>query len=407
MSVGAAKRILLTLVVAAILAGGSGWEDARAGSKWALVFLGDRVWSGDVRATSLGSDMQILEDSLSLQHNPATLPAIRKFTFTANVFFTSDRASSEDFTETDASFTFSSFSFAVPIMSRLTLGLGYKGRYDAAAAFFYEDDTEGGETFGQFYNRSGGMISFPFTAGIHIAKFLQVGGYVSVERGNYENRWDIIFQNPEYNSANSTQTWDMRGTGYGAGVVLRPPGGFSLGLMWESEIEYDTEVRERFTNPISNRTYTEQTLLPERLTVSGLWQFKKKFAFYGTWSYSDFTTFSGLAFPQNRLYTENIISGGFEYLRGFGLGGKRFPIRLGATFTQLPYSFPDEERIQSYMFEVGTGLKFRRGRGKLDLAIQGGTTGTLSTNTLENRVIRILIGVSGAEVWRRQRQTEF
>ena len=403
----AAKRILLTLAVAVALVCGSGWEGARADSKWALVFLGDRLWSGDVRATSLGSDMQLLEDSLSLQYNPATLSSVRKFTFTANVFFTSDRGHSEDFTETDASFTFSSFSFAVPLMSRLTMGLGYKGRYNGASAFLFEDETEGGEHFGQFYNRSGGLISFPFTAGVHIVKFLQVGGYVSVERGNYENRWDIIFQDPTYNSANGTQTWDMRGTGYGASFVLKPPGGLSLGVMWEREVEYDTEVRERFTNPISNRDYTEQTLLPERLTVSGLWKFKKQFAIYGTWSYSDFTTFSGLAFPEDRLFAENIISGGFEYLRGFRLGGKRFPIRLGATFTELPYSFPDQERIQSYMFELGTGLKFRRGRGKLDLAIQGGTTGNLSTNTMENRVIRILIGVSGAEVWRRQRQTEF
>lgn len=407
MTVKTAKRILLTLAVAATLAGGSGWEGARADSKWALVFLGDRMWSGDVRATSLGSDMQLLEDSLSLQHNTATLSTIRKFTFTANVYFTSDRATSENYTETDGSFTFSSFSFAVPVMSRLTLGLGYKGRNNGASAFIYEDVTDGGKIFGQFYNRSGGLTSFPFTAGVHIARFLQVGGYISVERGNYEDRWDIIFKDPSYNSANSTQTWDMRGTGYGASFVLKPPGGISLGVTWDREVEYDTEVRERFTNPISDKNYKEQTLLPERLTVSGLWRYKNQFAFYGTWSYSDFTTFSGLAFPTDRLLAENIVSGGFEYLRGLPLGGKRFPIRLGATYTELPYTFPAQEPIQSYMFELGTGLKFRRGRGKLDLAIQGGTTGNLSTNTMENRVIRILIGVSGAEVWRRQRQTEF
>ena len=78
-------RILLLTVLAGMAVGAGGWGDARADAKWALVFLGDRVWTGDVRAIGLGSDMQLVEDSLSLQYNPATVAAIRKFTFAAKL----------------------------------------------------------------------------------------------------------------------------------------------------------------------------------------------------------------------------------------------------------------------------------------------------------------------------------
>lgn len=400
-------RFLLFLVLAPVLLCASGFEEAQADSKWALLFLGDRVWQGDVRATGLGSDMQLVEDSLALQHNPATMANARKFTFTANAYFTSDRGSSNEFNETDASFTFSSFVFAVPLFKRLSVGLGYRGRYNAPSGFWFEDNTAGGDRFGQFYTRSGGLTSYPFLLGLRIASFLQVGGSISVERGNYENQWQIEFADPTYNVAVSTQTWELRGTGYSAGVVLRPPGGLTLGVTWESGIDYDTEARERFTNPLSNRDYSETTRLPGRVTASGLWQFHRKMAVYGTWSYSDFTQFEGLAVPSERLYEQHFASGGFEFLRAVPIGKRRFPVRLGGSFTRLPYDFPRGSRVDSYLFELGTGWASRSGKAKIDVTLQGGVTGSVDRNGLENRVIRLFIGLSGAEEWRRHRQTSF
>jgi hypothetical protein len=394
-------------VLAVLVMGTAGSDQARADSKWGLVFLGEPVWTGDVRAIGLGSQFQLLEDSLSLQHNPATVAAIRKFTFQANVYFASDRASSPDYKETDASFKFSSFMFAVPIVPRLSLGLGYRGRYDAPSGFVFKDETAGGDIYAQFYNRNGGLISFPFMAGVHVARFLQVGGTLSVERGNYENAWTIEFLDPTYNQARSTQEWDLRGTGYSAGAVLRPVKGVSLGVTWEGEIVYDTEVRERFTNPVSDRDYTQESRLPERWTVSGLWRLRNKVAVYGTWSYSDFTKFVGLAFPADRLYSQDVVSGGLEYLPGLRIRKTRFPIRVGAMFTRLPYDYPIGERVNSYMFELGTGWKSRHGKGKVDITLQGGTTGNLDANGMVDRVFRIFVGLSGAETWRRQRRASF
>jgi hypothetical protein len=287
------------------------------------------------------------------------------------------------------------------------LGLGYRGRYDATSAFVVQQETESGQAYGDFYNRKGGLTSFPFVAGLHVAKFLQLGGTFSIEKGRFVNRWDILFADPTMAAAFSTQTWNLRGTGYSFGAVLRAPGGVLLGATYEGEIEYDTDVTEEYTNPINDTEYTETTVLPARWTVSAAWRFHRKFSAYSTFSYSDFTKFSGLAFPQDRLYAESVISAGFEYLRGLGIAGRRFPLRLGATYTELPYDFPAGQKIKSYMVELGLGLKLRSGKGKIDFAIQGGTTGNVDTNGIENRTIRLYVGLSGAEVWRRHGQSEF
>jgi hypothetical protein len=396
------KTLLLALLVISAAAGG-----ARADSKYALVFLGERLWAGDVRAISLGSNMQLVEDSLALQYNPATLASARKFTFAVTGYFTMDKGKSADYEETDASSKVSSFVVGFPIMSRISLGLGYRGKTDATANFVTERETEDGDKYGEFFNRSGGLTSFPIYAAVRVARYLQLGGYISVERGTFDDRWDIIFADPTWSPANSSQLWSLSGTGFGFGVVIKAPRGVSLGATYDGEIEYDTRVEERFTNPISNKDYKQKTLVPERWTFSGAWRFHRLFSIYGTYSTSDFTQFVGLSFPQDRLYREEMLSGGFEYLKGVPIFGARLPIRVGGTYVKLPYDSPSGNRIETILFEFGLGLKLRSGRGKIDLALQGGTTGDLANNLIENRMFRVYVGISGAEIWQRHRQDDF
>ena len=248
---------------------------------------------------------------------------------------------------------------------------------------------------------------FPFLAAVDAGRFLQLGGYISVERGQYEQSWDIIFADPTKNTALSKQEWQMRGLGYGFGIVTRPPGGVSLGVTYDAGVDYDSDIVEEHTNPSSNRTVTETIKMPERWTFSAAWRFHRMFSAYGTYSFRDFTKFAGRPFSAERLYSEETAALGFEYHRGLKLGKTRLPLRLGATWTRLPYDYPAGERITGILFELGLGLKFRSGRGKIDLAFQAGTTGDLSTNGIEDRVFRVYLGLSGAEVWRRHRQSGF
>ena len=76
-------------------------------------------------------------------------------------------------------------------------------------------------------------------------------------------------------------------------------------------------------------------------------------------------------------------------------------------YERLPYDFPVGERISRLLFGVGTGLHFRSGKGKIDVAVQVGKEGSIDTNQLENRIFRLYVGVSGSEVWKRKRQRKF
>ncbi len=380
---------------------------ARADTKYGLLFIGERIWTGDIRAISLGSDYHLLEDSLALQYNPATISIARKFTFAISGYYSVNRATNDEYTETDASAKFTSLIVAFPIMQRVSLGIGFRGLYDATGNFVTEKEDETGEAYGEFYNRTGGLSSFPILAAVDASRYLQFGGYFSFERGQYEQRWDVLFADPTKNPATSRQEWQMRGRGYGFGIVTRPPGGVSLGVAYDGGVDYDADIVETFTNPISDNTVTEVIKLPERWTFQGAWRFHRMFSIYGSYSARDFTTFEGTSFPQDRLYKEETAGAGIEFHRGVKIGRTRIPLRMGATWTGLPYDYPAGERVTGLLFELGLGLKLKSGKGKIDIAFQGGTTGDISTNGIEDRVFRVYVGLTGAEVWRRHRQTDF
>jgi hypothetical protein len=77
------------------------------------------------------------------------------------------------------------------------------------------------------------------------------------------------------------------------------------------------------------------------------------------------------------------------------------------TFERLPYDFPQGERVQRVVAGLGTGLLFRDGRGKIDVALQAGRVGNKDSNRLQTNVLRLYVGVSGSEVWKRKRESAY
>jgi hypothetical protein len=181
----------------------------------------------------------------------------------------------------------------------------------------------------------------------------------------------------------------------------------SLGVTYDGAVDYETDIVEKHTNPASDNTVTDTIKLPGRWTFQGAWRFHRMFSLYGSYSSRDFTTFEGTSFPKDRLYKEETVGAGLEFHRGVRIGRTRIPLRVGATWTGLPYDYPAGQKITGLLFELGLGLKLKSGKGKIDIAFQGGTTGNVSTNGIEDRVFRVYLGLTGAEVWRRHRQTDF
>lgn len=373
---------------------------ARADSIFALNFVGERVEVGDARIGALGGFVQEVDDSLGvLQYNPAALAWMKRFSFGAAGYVTSDLNKSADIEQRNNGTSFTHLVFAFPVYKqRLTMGVGFRGRYDADGEFVVPNVTSDGDAYNDHFERTGGLFAVPIQLAYDAGNFAKFGVSYSIERGKVEDTWIKDFSGDNLD-ASSDRERVFRGHALGAGFVVRPVQRLSIGLTYESKIDYDVDVDETFTSTSADTSHTESASMPARMTISTSFRLSKDMTLFAGGSLCDFRDFEGITFPSERLAQEEIGSLGVEYR----LGDAHVPLRGSFTYEQLPYTMPAGENIKRIAFAVGSGRIMRGGRGKMDIALQFANTGSVGTNTYSDRAVRFYLSITGSEDWKRKR----
>jgi long-subunit fatty acid transport protein len=378
---------------------------APATSLFSMNLLGERLEAGDTRMIALGGATQMIPDSLGvLQPNPAFMSFFRRFTIGSTQYVASDKGRSPDYTERDVSVTFPTVMAAFPLTPRITFGIGYRGKYDPDGSLAIPGETPDGEGYSRIFTKSGGLYSIPITLGLRLSRHVSIGGSYTIENGSVEDRWDTDFDRRLVATVTGIKREELSGTGYSAGVMLFPGGPLMLGATYESAVEYDAVITERYTQQSLDTLYTETVKMPARYTVAATLRPVDSWHIMASFAAADFKQFEGLSFPQDRLYQEEFYALGAEYTRGLPIKGRRYPIRFSVSYARLPYDFPTGQRIRKIMFGLGTGLNLSSGKAKLDIAILAGKAGSLSKNTLDDRLVRFYVGITGSEIWQRKGQ---
>jgi len=400
------RRIGIAAVFILVAASGV----ARAQSLYNLPFLGSRSQSGDIRAISLGGNITAVPDTLGImQLNPAMHAYATRVTFSVGVYGGVDINETAQFSDREGGFKFSSFAFAFRAFSRrVTLGLGYRSKYDAGGGFTLPQVSDLGDEYVEAYTRDGGLQTYPVTGAFNLGRF-KLGGFFALERGRMTARWDTDFANEFMVDSFSEQKHTFSGYGWGAGFEVAPFRGLALAGTYEGEVTYDDRVQTASgtivgnsdqNNPNTVSDHEQPMVLPARLSGSLRVGLGRKMRLYGAGAYSDFTKFKGIGFPQDRLTEEWSASLAIERDNVMG----RSPLRASASIEQLPYTLPDGEAIQGFAATLGTGWRLSGTLGKLDLTLQYSQTGTVSANDMQNQSIRLYVGVGGSERWSHERQ---
>jgi len=394
------RRYLLPVIV--ILSAAMA-ADAGATSVYSMFLLGEPIESGEVRSISLGGSTQIVDDSLGVvQLNPALLSRVPRVSIGATQYLAVDEGRNSEYTERDISFTFSSFRAVFPIAGLFRFAVGYTGRYEPGSGFTLRGETEGGDEYSQRFEKSGGLYSVPLTVAFDLTRFASFGLTFSFEQGTIENQWIIVFDEFGFTSGAGIQKEDLSGHGLAAGVLLRPFGGLVLGGMYEDAIEYDALISERYSTSSLDTAYTANLTLPRRVVLGATARLGNDFIVLASGSWRDFGAVEGQAIPEGGLGAEQSVSVGAEWLRGVRVGGIRFPLRWGFKYEQAPFEYPAGEKVEKFLVTIGTGVRVRGGKGKLDIGIQGGRAGSLGANGIEDRLVRLYIGIAGGEEWKKK-----
>jgi opacity protein-like surface antigen len=90
------------------------------------------------------------------------------------------------------------------------------------------------------------------------------------------------------------------------------------------------------------------------------------------------------------------VTPSFDALEGYF---KRLSYRFGGAFRQLPYEEPAGKKIHEWTATLGFGLPFSRGYNRIDLALEIGKRGSLSSNVAEENIVMIRAAIVGSERW--------
>lgn len=378
---------------------------SRAASVYGMVHLGERLQSGDIRAVTLGGSTQMFVDSLAVLHmNTALLAKIPRVTIGANQFVGIDEATTDDYSEQDISAVFSGFKFVFPTLGGLRLAVGYVGRFNPDGGFATRGSTDSGDAYTNLYTRAGSFFSVPITIAFNASRFASVGLTFSFEQGTVEDEFRIEFDNDDiFEPSAGIKKEDLSGHAFAGDVAFYPLPGLVLGATYQSKIDYDGEAYEDYYQRAEwDTSYATTVSIPSRLSVGGSWLIAEDYLFLASAAFSDFTKFNGLVFPTDRLTKEREYAFGFEYVRGIRIKSLRMPLRVSFNYYTLPFDYPQGQEISRYLVGFGTGFEYGQGRGKIDLGFLVGKQGSVADNGIEDRLIRIYLGLSGSELWKRK-----
>lgn len=343
-----------TVMILLALAGAA---PAQAQSLFAARGLGLPAVPIDARARALGGiGVGLLGPNASMI-NPADLAGLPRKGITAVLQPQTTDVTIGGGTDNVSGTRFPLLHAVLPVSSRLVFGLGYGGVYDQYFAVESHDTVFVGESVLPVRDEirsSGGIGQARLSAAFNLAQNLSVGAAVGVYTGALERGVSRTFGDSAVNYGGfATQIrWDYSGLVGAVGARWDPVP--ALRIAGAATFSSDIEAEGKQGDAI-DRTYAQ----PLRLSIgaSGLLGTELIATVGGEWSASeDAAPPLQDAIEQVGAHGAWRLGGGLEWT-GRPSDTRTFPVRLGGSYSTMPYRFSAEEQVSEWSFSGGIGMR--------------------------------------------------
>ncbi len=392
--------VFLIFLLSVVLGGA-----AKGQSVYGLNFLGEHNFRGSARYRSLAfSAIAVPDSNHAITLNTASIADLARMTFSVVEVLGMSRARSDEDISDQNRFHLPEVMIAVPLRKGLVFGVGYRTRFLGRADFSYPRSVPGAPIAYEVYKHRSSLFTAPIALAWKVKEWINIGCELQIERGSIRDYADVTFDEGNFEQVGSTRSRGFSATSWSAAVLIRPIGRFYIGALWDGNVEYDVEESWEYSRAELDSTALWEFSLPvayglgfavglsERWWVTS--QFWKREA-------PDPTGFQHL---EGSLDSEYLIAFGIERRR-VGEGGffSRLPLRLGFYENRWHVEFPQGEPVHARFITMGTGFQLPGGPGRLDLSVEVGQIGSVDNNGLDERMVRIGVGLSASEPWTRRK----
>ncbi|HUV37915.1 MAG TPA: hypothetical protein VMX58_13350 [Patescibacteria group bacterium] len=399
---GQTIRTVVIHVIILCLAGGA----ADAQSIFGLNFIGEHRFRGSARQQALAFSTIALPDSNgALTSNTASLAELSEVTFSLFEVTNLSRIRTEEKSASQNRFQLPSIMIAIPLRDGLVFGLGYRTRFQGWGDFSYERDVAGVSNPLDIYKLRSTLFTAPLSLSWRVTDRIRVAGELQIERGSINDELAVYFPEEEYfGSVLSRRDRSFSGTSWSASVLIAVHPRIRIGAVFDDRVSYTvnqdiTYSREEFDSSVSY----DFELPPAfgagvALGITDRWWITSNY-----WA-REAPEPAGFSQLEGSLQDERLIAFGLERRRS-AAGGffSRIPLRFGYYENRWHLEFPAGEGVTARFVTLGTGLQVPGGPGSVDISLELGQIGSIDNNGIDERVMRIGVGLNVSEPWSRRK----
>jgi hypothetical protein len=292
-----------------------------------------------------------------------------------------------------------SFRLAFPIKRGYVAAFGVQP-YSRSEYEFYKSGSDSSKLYVENLNGSGGVSEFYLALAATLGP-MRAGLTADFYFGSINRVWRVNFISDDLRNTEDKTHHQFSGVGlhFGQQAQLgKWKFGAAVGLPTSLTVKTELSTAAGF---VSERSQSKLELplwwamgfgfAPNRHWVFGAdwrtqrWSLVNPAAFFGTKGVDSYDL--GLGFE---------VTPSFDALDGVV---KRLSYRFGGAYRQLPYEEQTGNKIREWTASFGLGLPFGRGFNRIDLAVEAGKRGNLSTNVALENVLLVRASITGSERW--------
>lgn len=290
--------------------------------------------------------------------------------------------------------------FVIPIKKEvISISIG-AAPYSRIQYGFSNLGSDGENSYRETVSGDGGVTSAFFSLAVRPVKRFYLGITGLFYFGRLSTNWRLDFVNSTLQDARDKVSRTFNAGNFRVGVLYKVNSSLNVAAVLSPSVTLDAnkEVSTRFSEftdfPNSDLE------LPLAFGLGTSWKLSTKIllgADYYTelWSKSNFQD-EGIVNDSQR------IALGIEFLPNSSVAGSylsRVAYRAGFFYRDLGIEDPIGERVTEFFGSIGLGLPVRWRAGRIDLALEGGRRGSLSSNPIRETVVRVSASISVGQKW--------
>ena len=413
--------VLLTAVLLPFMA----LAQNQTASPYSFYGIGSTFEQGNIRTLGMGGTNLAVRSNLYVNiTNPASYTGIDSLSFVASMGVQSTMASyrTNEQTSNLNSTSINHITFGFPITrwwkSSLALlpfsNVGYEVQNDELLDFNVLSRT--------IYSGTGGLDKINWGNAFQVTKNLSVGINSSYYFGRVQHLNTLIFPDSAYIiNAQLSERDLLDGFEFSIGVQYFIPTGensfFGLAATYTPTTTLNVKTDYLSTSFIGDEVGYEivtdtiyfqeglegETTLPYSYGFGISWEKKNKLLLAADFMFDNWESFSYLGESDN-LDNKIRASFGAEYIPTSNSLSSYFKLvryRFGVRYNKMGLNFNNTD-LEEYAISIGFGLPLRKSASVLNLGIEIGQNGTIENSLIQERFVKVALGISIKENWFRK-----